>query len=204
MLLNEETLKGITSGTITLAFRRWRRPTVKTGGTLLTSAGQLSVEAVDEVDPESITEAEAVAAGFPDLESLRASLLRRDEGSFYRVQLALAGPDPRIALRDEIPQGDDLEVILSRLRRFDSKSAAGPWTRQVLDLLRRRPGERAGDLAEAVGMERAGFKGNVRKLKGLGLTESLSVGYRLSPRGKAVLKRLEGGGDVPSATPDGH
>lgn len=37
-------------------------------------------------------------------------------------------------------------------------------------------------------MDRTRFKTNVRKLKGLGLTESLKIGYRLSPRGEAVLK----------------
>jgi hypothetical protein len=31
------------------------------------------------------------------------------------------------------------------------------------------------------------FKRDVRKLKELGLTESLEVGYRLSPRGAALL-----------------
>jgi hypothetical protein len=39
-------------------------------------------------------------------------------------------------------------------------------------------------------MERASFKLNVRKLKSSGLTESLEVGYRISPRGLAVLKAL--------------
>jgi hypothetical protein len=39
-------------------------------------------------------------------------------------------------------------------------------------------------------MEKAPFKANVRKLKGLGLTESLEIGYRLSPRGRAVLRHL--------------
>jgi len=34
------------------------------------------------------------------------------------------------------------------------------------------------------------FKRRVRQLKELGLTESLEVGYRLSPRGRAVLKDL--------------
>ena len=31
----------------------------------------------------------------------------------------------------------------------------------------------------------------MRKLKELGLTESLPIGYRLSPRGAAVLAHLE-------------
>ena len=46
---------------------------------------------------------------------------------------------------------------------------------------------RAGDLAAELGMERLPFKTDVRKLKALGLTESLDVGYRLSPRGTAFL-----------------
>ena len=39
-------------------------------------------------------------------------------------------------------------------------------------------------------MEKAVFKSRVRKLKALALTESLEVGYRLSPRGEAVLGRI--------------
>lgn len=51
---------------------------------------------------------------------------------------------------------------------------------------------RAADLAGAAGVERDRLKADVRKLKELGLTESLVVGYRLSPRGAAVLARLGG------------
>jgi hypothetical protein len=43
-------------------------------------------------------------------------------------------------------------------------------------------------LAERFGRERLPFKADVRKLKALGLTESLEVGYRLSPRGRAYLE----------------
>ena len=42
---------------------------------------------------------------------------------------------------------------------------------------------------QAAGRERHPFKTDVRKLKELGLTESLEVGYRLSPRGRALLDR---------------
>ena len=198
MLLNQETLRGIESGSITVAFRRWRRPTVKTGGTLLTSVGQLAIEAVEEVSLEEITESEAVAAGFSGLASLRSQLLRRASGDVYRVRLSLAGPDPRIALREEIPEGADLDLILRRLARLDSRGGSDSWTLRVLTLLHERSGVRAADLARDAGMDKAGFKINVRKLKGLGLTESLSVGYRLSPRGEAVLARLVDCGD-PSA-----
>jgi hypothetical protein len=39
-------------------------------------------------------------------------------------------------------------------------------------------------------MEMPPFKVNVRKLKALGLTESLEIGYRLSARGHAWLARV--------------
>jgi hypothetical protein len=57
-------------------------------------------------------------------------------------------------------------------------------------LIADRPGVRAADLAAAEGREKLPFKADVRKLKELGLTESLEVGYRLSPRGRALLSRL--------------
>ena len=46
------------------------------------------------------------------------------------------------------------------------------------------------DIALALGVEKLKFKSNVRRLKALGLTESLEVGYRLSPRGQAWLDRV--------------
>ncbi len=190
MLLKQKTLRGIENGSITVAFRRWRRPTVKAGGTLLTSIGQLAVEAVEVVNLDEITTKEAAAAGFSSLASLRSQLLGREHGDFYRVRLSLAGPDPRIALRETIPDGVETEVILKRLLRFDSRGGSGSWTRRVLTLLGKRPGVRAADLAEDCGMEKAVFKSRVRKLKALALTESLEVGYRLSPRGEAVLGRI--------------
>ena len=52
---------------------------------------------------------------------------------------------------------------------------------------------RAPDLAESFGRETAAFKRDIRKLKELGLTESLDVGYRLSPRGELVLRELAAG-----------
>ena len=140
---------------------------------------------------DEITEKEAAAAGFSSLASLQSQLLQLADGDFYRVGLSLAGPDPRIALRETIPDGVEVDVILQRLARLDSRSGSGPWTRGVLTLLGERSGERAAGLAEDRGMDKAGFKAKVRKLKALGLTESLKVGYRLSPRGKAVLGRLQ-------------
>ena len=44
-----------------------------------------------------------------------------------------------------------------------------------------------------MGLERVVFKRRVRRLKELGLTESLEVGYRLSPRGEVLLAALDAG-----------
>ncbi len=125
MLLKQETLRGIVEGRITLAFRRWKRPTVKAGGTLLTSVGQLAIEGVDAVALHDLTESDAVAAGFADVGELTAALSGRLEGTPYRVRLRLAGPDPRIALRAALPDAGELRGTLDRLDRWDSSSAAG-------------------------------------------------------------------------------
>ncbi len=59
-----------------------------------------------------------------------------------------------------------------------------------MELIRTWPERRAPDLAEIAGWETAPWKANVRRLKELGLTESLPVGYRLSPRGEQVVAAL--------------
>ena len=96
-------------------------------------------------------------------------------------------PDPRLALRESIASGAELRDLQKRLQRLDARAGATAWTQQVLELLAARPGVRAGDLCRLVDQEKQQFKLNVRKLKNLGLTESLGTGYRLSPRGAALL-----------------
>ena len=75
---------------------------------------------------------------------------------------------------------------------MDAASNRGPWTAAVLTQIADRPGIVSTSLAEALGWERADFKLHVRRLKELGLTISLDVGYRLSPRGAAFLARSAG------------
>ena len=190
MLIRQDTLARIARGEVTLAYRKWRRPTVRSGGTLLTGAGQLSIEAVEVVDPGAITDVEARQAGFESRDELIAELDRRGEGDVYRITFGGLGPDPRIALREaslDERQGADLRA---RLARLDAASPDGPWTRKTLEVIRDHPAVRAGDICRLVGQDRATFKPNVRKLKRLGLTISLEVGYRLSPRGEALLRVL--------------
>lgn len=184
MLIRQQILSGIADGRIDLAFRRWTRPTVKAGGTLLTTIGRLAIDSVEPVDAAMIDEADAVRAGHATRAALLAELDRRGTGPIYRIALRYFGADPRIALRaDADLDGEALTALVARLERLDR---GGAWTEAMLDLIAMHPARRAGDLAAMRGQETAPFKTDVRKLKSLGLTESLETGYRLSPRGEAI------------------
>ena len=190
MLFRQKCLDGIREGIITVAFRRWRRPSVRAGGTLLTPVGQLAIVSVEEVTMTEITEPDARRAGYDSREELVDELRSRSEGKVYRIALGTLRADPRVALRRSATLGDaQHREIATRLERLDDRSPDGPWTRRTLDLIRTNPGLRAGDLCRLAGQDKLQFKVNVRKLKTLGLTESLEIGYRLSPRGAAWLAR---------------
>ena len=184
-------LDGIVEGRIDVQFRRWRKPTVKTGGKLRTVVGELSVVSVEPISVSRITPNDAMRAGYAS----RADLLRelakfRQDGQLYRIELQLAGPDPRAVLRARAElSDDDVAELERRLARFDAASTHGPWTMETLRLIEERPATLAADIAASIGRQKAPFKTDVRKLKELGLTESLEVGYRLSPRGRAFLAR---------------
>lgn len=195
MLFRQKFLDGIRQGTVTLAFRRWRQPSVRPGGTLLTPVGELHIGSVSPAALDQISAADARRAGYESREALLAELKRRADGTVYRIELGPLRADPRIALR-ESPATDEVEVqqLLARLHRLDARAGGLPWTRRVLEVVSSHPAVRAGDLCHLVGQERAPFKLNVRKLKNLGLTESLDTGYRLSPRGAALLDTLRAKG----------
>lgn len=195
MLLPPVVARGVADGSVTLAFRNWKRQDVRVGQTFKTSAGVVRVEAVDVVDAGAITDDEARLAGHPDAEPLRKRLRDGPDLLTYRVVLAYAGPDHRVALREDDDLTDeDVAAIDVRLERLDRASSHGPWTMDTLELIRRRPHVRAPDLAAEMGRERDPFKIDVRKLKNLGLTRSFEVGYEVSPRGLAYLSRTRRGG----------
>lgn len=196
MLLTRKVLDGVVAGTITCVFRRWRRPTVRTGGTLRTAVGILAIDAVIPITADQITEADAHAGGYESREAvfsdLEATPASRPDTQLYKIRLHLAGPDPRVALREDGDLGPaELDELRRRLQRMDAASTHGPWTRDTLRLIDRRPNTRASELAGSLGRDKASFKADVRKLKNLGLTESLPVGYRLPPRGRTVLDHLD-------------
>jgi hypothetical protein len=185
-------LRGLADGSIDRAFRRWDSPRVRPGGTQRTAAGVVAFDAVDRVEREELTDADAIRAGFRSLDALVAALDRRPDRQIYRIRLRLVGPDPRVELRQTLPEVGEVEEILKRLDRLDATSRHGPWTATVLRTIRDRPNVPAAELAASLGREKLPFKLDVRKLKELGLTESLRPGYRLSPRGAAVVVSLAG------------
>lgn len=187
MLFRSAELKAIRTGTVDLAFRRWKRPSVKPGTRLRTAIGMVEILDVARIEAGAITDSEARRAGAAGRDALVDRLAAWPDGDIYRIALRHAGADPREALRTVLPSDDEIAMILARLARLDAASRHGPWTTAVLVLIATHDGVRATDLAARLKRETLPFKADVRKLKELGLTESLDVGYRLSPRGRAVL-----------------
>jgi hypothetical protein len=189
MLMPMRLRPGIESGAVTLTFRRWKRPQVVAGNTYRTAAGRLLVEAVDVVEPAGITDADAVRSGFGSRAEVLGELRGTPDLPTYRIRFRPApGPDPRDELAAAAALSDaEVAELGRRLDRLDRASSHGCWTRAVLEIIAARPGVRAADLAAGFDRETQPFKLDVRKLKNLGLTESLEVGYRLSPRGRAYV-----------------
>ncbi len=190
MLFKTEFIPGIIDGTITLTFRNWKRPQARAGGRYRFGPDDvLFVDAVTRVRAGTVSDAEAQRSGFASAEALRAELRATKSTSVYRIAFhdersrdtrAQAAQDDRLTV-------DDIELILARLARMDRN---GAWTGPTLELIAKRPGIVSTELAKQLGQDRAVFKTNVRKLKALGLTISLEIGYEPSPRGVAYLESL--------------
>ncbi len=183
--------QGIHDGTITLAFRRWRRCQVVAGHHYRTGIGMALAETVDVVEPADITLAQARDAGFDSAQALIDDLRGDPALPLYRIRFRpLDAPDPRDELAaSAILTDSEAAAIAARLARMDRASKRGPWTVQVLTTIAGQPGVSSAILAPELDWERADFKLHVRRLKELGLTISLDVGYRISPRGAAYLAR---------------
>ena len=184
---------GVANGKITAAYRRWAEARVVEGRIYRTNAGRIQIDSVREVNPDLIadTDADIAAADRRNAKDVRRRLRGTEEWPTYLIKFHLVeGPDPReeLAARSSLT-ADDLDELKSRLSRFDD-GPHGPWTTDTLRLIQSKPATRAADLAAELGRETAPFKLDVRKLKNLGLTHSLEVGYELTPRGEAYLDTL--------------
>lgn len=183
----------VANGEITVTWRLWKYAHVKAGKTYPSGfpfGGSTVVEDVREVRAADITDADAHEAGHPDARALidfaRSHTGREvsPETILYRVQFHFderSPPGPKYSL----------EQVSKRLERLDKASLAGPWTLSTLRLIESNPGVVSRELAPQIDLPRADFKTNVRKLKALGLTLSLPVGYELTELGQTYLDSLE-------------
>lgn len=95
MLIKHQVLERIADGTVTLAFRRWKRPTVKTGGQLRTTVGILAIDEVTMIHIDEITVEDAQKAGYSSCSELLHAINKDEKGALYRIKFHFAGQDPR-------------------------------------------------------------------------------------------------------------
>jgi hypothetical protein len=191
MLFTAATLRGLTEGRVSCTYRRWEVVRPKAGSRFTTSVGVVEVTSITRADEAQLTDQDAADAGFDSVYALVKWTSAKGHGDLYRIGIVLAGPDPRVALRRSAELAPaDVSALSARLDRMD-RAAEQPWTHGTLRQIQQLPGVVSTELAAEAGQERRAYKLRVRRLKALGLTESLQRGYRLSPRGQAYLAALE-------------
>jgi hypothetical protein len=185
---------GLSDGSIRLAFRRWKRAQAVPGRRYRSPIGMIEVQSVATVT-EPISLEDARAAGYASAEDLLADLKGPPDASLFRLELRRSpDADPRSVLAaDDKLDAAELLDLRRKLARLDA-AVGRPWALATLEAIEAQPGRRAGDLFVELGWpELQDFKLHVRRLKALGLTLSLRVGYRLSPRGESLLRVLRSG-----------
>ncbi|PWN70028.1 hypothetical protein C1631_008490 [Chryseobacterium phosphatilyticum] len=193
MLFKELHLQGIKSGNINLAFRRWKKASVKTGTLVKTSIGLVKIGDIEIVDENDISEEEATKAGFKNKQQLLQSFPSDPSASIFKISVCYHSEDPRIELREQSDLSDEDYIKLKeKLQRLDQFSKRGDWTQAVLLTIQDHPQLHATGIAKITGFEKEWLKLNIRKLKNLGLTISHPVGYEISPRGKLLIEKLTG------------
>ncbi len=199
MLFTADAHAGLAAGAITVTFRSWSRPQVRVGGTYKVGGTDLAlvVDRLAQVRLGEVGEADARAAGFAD----RAGMVRLlgkggrpvdDDTLVWRVDFHRVVQPPPAGDRPD-PSAAELAALVARLDHLDRPAGGrrAAWTRPTLRLIAARPGVVSTELAADLGRERFSLKGDVAKLKRLGLTRSLQVGYELSALGRALLDHLD-------------
>lgn len=191
MLFKEIHLSGIKSGKITLAFRKWQKPSVKSGSLLHTSVGLVEIRKIEIVNENNITDKDALNAGFADKNQLLKSFRHNSTGTIFKIFVNYYSEDPRIKLREQNKLTDEqYNELKEKLKRLDKFSKQGDWTKSVLLAIKENPNLHAIGIANLTGFEKEWLKLNIRKLKNLGLTVSHNVGYEISPLGQIFIEKL--------------
>ena len=191
MLFKSDFHDRIRSGEIRCTVRIWQSRRVKVGGRYALGAGAVVVDKIYETSLDDITPALARRSGFASLADL---LKTAKHGYGERVFVIDFHYDGKAGARPTPKTGtvsaEELAELVQRLEAMDGRSKIGAWTLTTLRAIEARPGVLAAKLARSLGRPRDEFKRDVRKLKNLGLTFSLEIGYRLTPKGEALLASL--------------
>lgn len=191
MLFKKIHLGGIKSGKITLAFRKWKKASVKIGSLLHTSISLVEIRKIEAVNENDITDKETVQAGFTDKKQLLKSFTHNSTGTIFKVSVGYYSADPRIKLREQTELLEQqFEELKKKLERLDNHSKQGHWTEKILLAIKDNPNLHAVGISKLTGFEKEWLKLNIRKLKNLGLTISHNVGYELSPLGILFVEKL--------------
>ncbi len=190
MQFTQDSHAAIADGTVTLTIRLWKRPHAKVGGHYTVGSAVIEVDTVELLPFHAISDADLERTGLADREAVRARAAHAgpidDDTLVFRIEFHRVGPRP--PTEPSPTTAKRVGAVVAKLEAMDARSRRGPWTRATLRLIGDRPGTVSTELAEAVGWPRTEFKASVRKLKALGLTESLEVGYQLTRLGAKVLE----------------
>ncbi|EJN03171.1 hypothetical protein [Phyllobacterium sp. YR531] len=191
MLLKAKVLERIAHGEVDLVFRSWARPTIKEGTRLRTSIGAIVVGKVTSIGLAEISGEDVRRAGFNNVTALMDDLRTGKDREIFRVELAGVESDERLSRQNEELAIDEAAALATSLARWDKTAPIESYHANILRIISQHPGVAAIELAKLLGVEKLKFKRDVRKLKELGLTISLDIGYQLSLRGQSLLKELK-------------
>src|SRR5687768_2967844 len=148
MLFKQTHLEGIKNGNISLAFRKWKKPSVKSGSVVKTGIGLVEISYVEIIKISQLSEKDAVSAGFQKKDDLLKLLHSVAEGDIYKIGVRFYSVDPRIKLRNQNNLSEDqLQLLKEKLDRLDKYSKEGNWTLDTLRSIEKFPLLRAEDLA---------------------------------------------------------
>ena len=192
MLFKTRFHEGIRSGEIRCTVRIWQRPHVKVGGRYALGTGAVVVDRIHETRLDDITSVLARKCGFNSLVDLLKTAKHGAGERVFVIDFHYDGKSARPKPATAVVSVEELVTLAQRLDAMDRRAKNGAWTQATLRAIEARPGVLAAKLARALGRPRDEFKRDVRKLKNLGLTFGLEVGYRLTPKGEALLARKVG------------
>lgn len=177
-----------------MAFRKWQKTSVKIGSLLQTAIGLVEIRKMERVNESTVTDEDAIKAGFSDKNQLLKSFLPNNAGTIFKISVSYYSEDPRIQLREQTELTDELFATLKqKLKRLDKFSKQGDWRKSVLYAIKDNPNPNlhATGIANRTGFEKEWLKRNIRKLKNIRLTISHTVRYELSPLGKIFVEKQE-------------